>query len=66
MVRQELFVLAMEKQIRRRRHLEDLAQQTAKCGPPDLTDECYLQKKEQKKGEIVLMIKELKLAGEHG
>ena len=49
------FVLAMEEQIRRRRHLEDLAQQTAKYGQHS-ADECYLQKKEQKKGGIVLLI----------
>ena len=51
------FVLAMEEQIHRRRHLEDLAQQSAKYGQPDLADESYLQKKGQKKGEIVLLIK---------
>jgi hypothetical protein len=52
------FVLVMEEQIRRRRHLEDLAQQqTAEYGRSDLTDESYLQKKEQKEGEIVLLIK---------
>lgn len=51
------FVLVMEEQIRRRRHLEDLAQQTAEYGRSDLTDESYLQKKGQKEGEIVLLIK---------
>jgi hypothetical protein len=55
-VKRALFVLATGEWIRRRRHLEDLAQQTAKYGQPDLTDECYLQRKEQKKGEIVLLI----------
>lgn len=49
----------MEEQIRRRRHLGDLALQIAKYDPPDLTDECCLQKKAQKKGEIVLFIKQL-------
>ena len=56
-VEQAPFVLAMKEQIRRRRHLEDLAQQTAKYDLRDLTDESYLQKKEQKKGEIVLLIR---------
>ena len=51
------FVLATEEQIRRRRHLEDLVLQTAKYGRRDLTDGNYLQKKEQKKWEIVLLIK---------
>lgn len=51
------FVLVMEEQIRRHRHLEDLAQQTVKYGRCDLMDESYLQKKEQKEGEIVLMIR---------
>ena len=57
MVERAPFVLAMQEQIRRRRHLEDLAPQTAKYGQTDLTDESYLQKKEQKEGEIVLLIK---------
>ena len=56
-VEQAPFVLVMEEQIRRRRHLEDLAPQTAKYGQTGLTDESYLQKKEQKEGEIVLLIK---------
>ena len=56
-VKRAPFVLVMEEQIRRRRHLEDLAQQTAMYGRPDLTDESYLQKKEQKEGGIVLLIK---------
>ena len=56
-VEQAPFVLVMEEQIRRRRHLEDLAQQTAKYGRRDLTDENYLQKKKRKNGEVVLLIK---------
>lgn len=55
MVERAPFVLAMKEQIRRRKHLEDLAQQTAKYGRHS-ADDCYLQKKEQKEGEIVLFI----------
>ena len=56
-VEQAPFVSAMEEQIRRRGRLEDSTQQTAMYSRPDLTDERYLQKKEQKEGEIVLLIK---------
>lgn len=58
MVERVPFVLVMEEQIHRHRHLEDLARQTAKYDQADLMDECYLQKKEQKEGGTELLIKQ--------
>ena len=55
MVERAPFVFGVEEQIRRRGHLEDLTQQTAEYGRLDLTDECHLERKEQTKGEIVLL-----------